>query len=175
LLFGWHPLLYGGGVGELLSWPEFFGGFHHPFPLFAPCYALLPSKTICMYICMYVHMYICTYVHMYIFFKEVARGGERTRVLLISFIFSFFTTLLLSHSGSPSVKIYPKRIRPKRSFAKSIPGWQRSGRRWRRWRRPRPPIPSRGCCGSASRAHADCWSAGCSCRTHTYGANVMIL
>jgi hypothetical protein len=33
--------------------------------------------------------------------KEVARGGERTRVLLISFIFSFFTTLPLSHSGSP--------------------------------------------------------------------------
>jgi hypothetical protein len=27
------------------------------------------------------------YIH---FFKEVARGGERTRVLLISFIFSFF-------------------------------------------------------------------------------------
>jgi hypothetical protein len=33
--------------------------------------------------------------------KEVARGGERTQVLLISFIFSFFTTLPLSHSGSP--------------------------------------------------------------------------
>jgi hypothetical protein len=33
--------------------------------------------------------------------KEVARGGERTRVLSISFIFSFFTTLPLSHSGSP--------------------------------------------------------------------------
>jgi hypothetical protein len=36
-----------------------------------------------------------------IFFKEVARGGERTRVLSISFIFSAFTTLPLSHSGSP--------------------------------------------------------------------------
>jgi hypothetical protein len=35
--------------------------------------------------------------------KEVARGGERTRVLSISFIFSFFTTLPLSHSGSPFV------------------------------------------------------------------------
>jgi hypothetical protein len=36
------------------------------------------------------------------FFKEVARGvGEWTRVLSISFIFSFFTTLPLSHSGSP--------------------------------------------------------------------------
>jgi hypothetical protein len=33
--------------------------------------------------------------------KEVARGGEGTQVLLISFIFSFFTTLPLSHSGSP--------------------------------------------------------------------------
>jgi hypothetical protein len=33
--------------------------------------------------------------------KEIARGGERTRVLLISFIFSFFATLPLSHSGSP--------------------------------------------------------------------------
>jgi hypothetical protein len=27
------------------------------------------------------------------FFKEVSRGGEQTRVLSISFIFSFFTTL----------------------------------------------------------------------------------
>jgi hypothetical protein len=35
------------------------------------------------------------------FKKEVARGGERTRVLSISFIFSFLTTLLLNHSGSP--------------------------------------------------------------------------
>jgi hypothetical protein len=35
------------------------------------------------------------------FKKEVARGGEQTRVLSISFIFSFFTTLPLSHSGSP--------------------------------------------------------------------------
>jgi hypothetical protein len=35
--------------------------------------------------------------------KEVARGGERTRVLSISFIFSFFTTLPLSHSGSPVI------------------------------------------------------------------------
>jgi hypothetical protein len=33
--------------------------------------------------------------------KQVARGGERTRVLSISFIFSFFTSLPLSHSGSP--------------------------------------------------------------------------
>jgi hypothetical protein len=38
--------------------------------------------------------------------KEVARGGERPRVLSISFIFSFFTTLPLSHSGSPSVSIF---------------------------------------------------------------------
>jgi hypothetical protein len=38
-----------------------------------------------------------------IFLKEVARGGEQTRVLSISFIFSFFTTLPLSHSVSPSV------------------------------------------------------------------------
>jgi hypothetical protein len=37
--------------------------------------------------------------------KEVARGGERTRVLLVSFIFSFFTTLPLSHSGSPQLKL----------------------------------------------------------------------
>jgi hypothetical protein len=36
------------------------------------------------------------------FFKEVARGGERTRGLSISFIFSFFSTLPLSHSGSPT-------------------------------------------------------------------------
>jgi hypothetical protein len=36
-----------------------------------------------------------------ILFKEVARGGEQTQVLWISFIFSFFTTLPLSHSGSP--------------------------------------------------------------------------
>jgi hypothetical protein len=35
------------------------------------------------------------------FKKEVARGGERTRVLSISFIFSFSTTLPLCHSGSP--------------------------------------------------------------------------
>jgi hypothetical protein len=35
------------------------------------------------------------------FLKEVAWGGERTRVLSISFIFSNFTTLPLSHSGSP--------------------------------------------------------------------------
>jgi hypothetical protein len=33
--------------------------------------------------------------------KEVVRGGEQTRVILISFIFSFFTSLPLSHSGSP--------------------------------------------------------------------------
>jgi hypothetical protein len=37
----------------------------------------------------------------YYFLKEVARGEERARVLLISFIFSFFTTLLLSKSASP--------------------------------------------------------------------------
>jgi hypothetical protein len=36
------------------------------------------------------------------FFKEVSRGGERTRVLSSSFIFSFFTTFPLSHSGSPA-------------------------------------------------------------------------
>jgi hypothetical protein len=40
------------------------------------------------------------------FFKEVARGGERTRVLSISFILSFFTTLPLSHSGSPPTILY---------------------------------------------------------------------
>jgi hypothetical protein len=37
------------------------------------------------------------------FFKEVARGvggGERTWVLSISFIFSFLTTLLLSHNAN---------------------------------------------------------------------------
>jgi hypothetical protein len=34
-------------------------------------------------------------------FKEVARGGERTRVLSISFYFLIFTTLPLSHSGYP--------------------------------------------------------------------------
>jgi hypothetical protein len=39
----------------------------------------------------------------YIFFKEVTRGGERTRVLSILFIFSLFTTLPLSHSSSPTV------------------------------------------------------------------------
>jgi hypothetical protein len=33
--------------------------------------------------------------------KEVAWGGERTRVLSNSCIFSFSTTLPLSHSGSP--------------------------------------------------------------------------
>jgi hypothetical protein len=32
--------------------------------------------------------------------KEVARGGERTLVLSFSVIFSFFSTLPLSHSGS---------------------------------------------------------------------------
>jgi hypothetical protein len=36
------------------------------------------------------------------FLKEVGRGKEQTRVLSISFIFSFITTLPLSHSGSPS-------------------------------------------------------------------------
>jgi hypothetical protein len=41
-----------------------------------------------------------------IFYKEVARGGERTQVLSISFIFSFFTTLPLSHSGSPSLDLF---------------------------------------------------------------------
>jgi hypothetical protein len=35
------------------------------------------------------------------FFKEVDQGGAQTRILSISFIFSFFTTLPLSHSGSP--------------------------------------------------------------------------
>jgi hypothetical protein len=41
-------------------------------------------------------------INVFVFLKkEVARGGERTRVLSISFIFSFFTTILLSHSGSP--------------------------------------------------------------------------
>jgi hypothetical protein len=40
-----------------------------------------------------------------IFFKkEVARGGEQTQVLLISFTFSFFTTLPLSQSGSPKMQ-----------------------------------------------------------------------
>jgi hypothetical protein len=34
------------------------------------------------------------------FLKKVARAGERTRDLLISFIFSFHH-LTLSHSGSP--------------------------------------------------------------------------
>jgi hypothetical protein len=43
------------------------------------------------------------------FFKEIARGGERTRVLSISFIFSFFTTLPLSHSGSPFKQIFTYR------------------------------------------------------------------
>jgi hypothetical protein len=38
--------------------------------------------------------------------KEVAWGGERTRVLSISFIFSFSTTLPLSHSGSPNYYYY---------------------------------------------------------------------
>jgi hypothetical protein len=38
------------------------------------------------------------------FKKEVARGGERTRALSISFIFSFLTTLPLSPSGSPQLK-----------------------------------------------------------------------
>jgi hypothetical protein len=36
-----------------------------------------------------------------LFLKEVARDGEQTRVLSISFIFLIFTTLPLSHSGSP--------------------------------------------------------------------------
>jgi hypothetical protein len=40
-----------------------------------------------------------------IFFKEVARGGEQTWVLSISFIFLIFTTLPLSHSGSPFLKL----------------------------------------------------------------------
>jgi hypothetical protein len=40
------------------------------------------------------------------FFKEVARGGEQIRVLLISFIFSFFATFPLSHSGSPISTIH---------------------------------------------------------------------
>jgi hypothetical protein len=39
------------------------------------------------------------------FFKEVARGGEQTRVLSIYFIFPFFTTLPLSHSGSPDKNV----------------------------------------------------------------------
>jgi hypothetical protein len=39
-------------------------------------------------------------LHHDFFLKEVARGGEQTRVLSISFIFSFFTTLTLSHSGT---------------------------------------------------------------------------
>jgi hypothetical protein len=42
--------------------------------------------------------------------KEVARGGEQTRVLSISFIFSFFTTLPLSHSGSPSYEMFVANI-----------------------------------------------------------------
>jgi hypothetical protein len=43
-------------------------------------------------------------IHIGLFFKEVARGGKRTLVLSISFIFSLFTTLPLSHSGSPTYK-----------------------------------------------------------------------
>jgi ABC-type tungstate transport system substrate-binding protein len=39
-------------------------------------------------------------------FFEVARGGERTPILSISLIFSFFTTLLLSYSGSPESLLF---------------------------------------------------------------------
>jgi hypothetical protein len=79
----------------------------------------IPSfkKFVCTYLPWYiftkkptyvVHMFTCNFVGTKLkkpfkchnFFKEVARGGERTRVLSISFIFSFFTTLPLSHSDS---------------------------------------------------------------------------
>jgi hypothetical protein len=38
--------------------------------------------------------------------KEVARGGELTQVLSISFFFSFFTPLPLSHIGSLTLHIH---------------------------------------------------------------------
>jgi hypothetical protein len=49
-----------------------------------------------------IHPQIQRELKLFFFFKEVARDGERTRVLLISFIFSIFTTLPLSRSGSPT-------------------------------------------------------------------------
>jgi hypothetical protein len=84
---------------------------------------ILPFGTICCFL-VYVHMlwpfgifcghlidfmtiwytYFMTICYTY-FLKENARGGEQTRVLLISIIFSFFTTLPLSHSGSPAIHI----------------------------------------------------------------------
>jgi hypothetical protein len=42
----------------------------------------------------------CLYIKS-VFFKEVARGGERTWVLLDFIYFLIFTILPLSHSGSP--------------------------------------------------------------------------
>jgi hypothetical protein len=40
------------------------------------------------------------------FFKEVARGGEQTRVLSISFIFSFFTTFIAEPQRLPGNHLY---------------------------------------------------------------------
>jgi UDP-N-acetylglucosamine pyrophosphorylase len=43
----------------------------------------------------------------FFFLKEIARGGERTRVLSISFIFSFSPLyILLSHSGYPKISFF---------------------------------------------------------------------
>jgi hypothetical protein len=46
------------------------------------------------------------------YYKEVARGGERTRVLSISFIFPFFTTLPLSHSGPDMAFCFMPDVKP---------------------------------------------------------------
>jgi hypothetical protein len=53
-------------------------------------------------------------------FKEVARGGERSRVLSIPFIFSFFTTLPLSHSGSPTDDLFINPIRQELKLGKAF-------------------------------------------------------
>jgi hypothetical protein len=47
---------------------------------------------------------------LHFFKKEVARGGERTRVFLISSIFTFFTTLPLSHIGSPKLHFFGRKL-----------------------------------------------------------------
>jgi hypothetical protein len=44
------------------------------------------------------------------FFKEVARGGERTRVLSTLFIFSFYTTLPLGHSSSGGISFLQQKV-----------------------------------------------------------------
>jgi hypothetical protein len=74
------------------------------------------QKQLCMYLGLGLNLIStqCRIGRLF-FKKEVARGGERTRVLYVDFIyFLIFTTLPLSHSGFPESDDYYKKEQPKR-------------------------------------------------------------